>query len=405
VEVLLGVTGGIGAYKVPELVRLLRAGGAGVTVVLTRAAEWFVTPGALQTVSERPVYTQLFKPQRVDGIEHIDLARGADLLLVAPATANIIGKFAHGIADDFLTTLYLACRCPVTLAPAMNTAMYQHPAVQANLATLQERGVRLLGPGVGDLACGETGPGRLLDPADLAAAVLSPPPGTRTWQGLNILVTSGPTREPLDAVRFLTNRSTGRMGHALAAAAVKRGAQVTLVSGPTQLSDPHGAQVIPVTTVEEMRSAVLQHADASDLILMAAAVGDYRAKVVTAGKLKKTKDRLTLDLETAPDILAELGGRRGPGTGPILVGFAAETEDLEAQATAKLERKNLHHIVANNVSHPGSGFAGETNQVTMISRTGEVDAWPMMSKVQVAERLLDELWSRHFVNHPAVPHS
>ena len=404
-EVLLGVTGCIGAYKVPELVRLLRAGGAGVTVVMSRAAEWFVTSGALQTVSERPVYSQMFAPRQAEGIEHIDLARRADLFLIAPATANIIGKFAHGIADDFLTTLYLACRCPVVMAPAMNTAMYEHPAVQANLETLQSRGVRLLGPASGDLACGETGPGRLLEPAEIAAAVLAPGSEDSSWRGLRVLVTSGPTREPLDAVRFLSNPSSGRMGHALAEAASRRGAQVTLVSGPTRLQDPRGVQVERVSTVEEMRQAVLAHGDASDLVLMAAAVGDYRAAQPAPGKLKKTSAGMVLNLESAPDILAELGRQRGSEASPVLVGFAAETEDLERHAVAKLEAKNLDHIVANQVGRPGSGFAGETNQVTLISRSGEVTPWPLMSKGQVAERLLDHLWEQHFLHRQAAPHS
>jgi phosphopantothenoylcysteine decarboxylase/phosphopantothenate--cysteine ligase len=403
VEVLLGVTGCIGAYKVPELVRLLRAGGAGVTVVLTRAAEWFVTPGTLQTVSERPVYTQMFAPHQAEGIEHIDLARRADLLLVAPATANIIGKFAHGIADDFLTTLHLACRCPVVLAPAMNTAMYEHPAVSANLETLRRRGVRLLGPGSGDLACGETGPGRLLEPAEIAAAVLAPDPQTPAWQGLRVLVTSGPTREPLDAVRFISNPSSGRMGHALAAAAARRGAQVTLVSGPTHLGDPAGVQVVQVQSVEEMRQAVLAHADACDLVLMAAAVGDLRVAQPVSGKMKKTADGMVLKLESAPDILAELGRRRGSGTHPILVGFAAETDDLERHALAKMKAKNLDHIVANPVGRNDAGFAADTNQVTLLSRSGDVDPWPLMSKAQVAERLLDHLREKHFADRPAVP--
>ena len=401
-EVLLGVTGCIGAYKVPELVRMLRAGGAGVTVVMTRSAEWFVAPGALQTVSERPVYSQMFPPRQAEGVEHIDLARRADLFRVAPATANIIGKFAHGVADDFLTTLHLACRCPVFMAPAMNTAMFEHPAVQANLEILRERGVRLLGPASGDLACGETGPGRLLEPAEIAAAVLSPSSELPSWSGLSVLVTSGPTREPLDAVRFLTNPSSGRMGHALAAAAARRGARVVLVSGPTHLEDPAGVQVVRVATVEEMRQAVLAHVDSCDLVLKAAAVGDYRAAQPTEGKLKKTAAGMVVKLESTPDILAELGRRRGSGTSPVLVGFAAETEDVEQNAAAKLKAKNLDHIVANQVGRAGSGFAGETNQVTLISRSGEAAAWPLMSKGQVAERLLDHLWEKHFLHRPAV---
>lgn len=398
VEVLLGVTGCIGAYKVPELVRLLRAGGAGVTVVMTRNAGWFVTEGTLQTLSQRPVYGDMFRPRTADGIEHIDLARRADLLLVAPATAHTLASFAGGLADDLLSTIYLASACPVMVAPAMNSFMYQHSAVQANLEILRRRGVEVVGPGTGELACGESGPGRLLEPADIAAKALALA-GGKTGQilaGLNVVISSGPTREPLDGVRFLSNPATGRMGHALAEAAIHRGATVTLVSGPTHLPDPAGARVVHVTRVEEMRHAILEGSEGSDLVVMAAAVGDYRLARPAAGKLKKSARGLDLHLEPAPDILAELGRRRGSAPRPVLVGFAAETDDLVLNARRKLEAKNLDHIVANPVNRAGAGFGAETNQVTLISRNGDTDSWPVMSKSQVAARLLDHLAGVHF---------
>jgi len=398
VEVLLGVTGCIGAYKVPELVRLLRAGGAGVTVVMTRSAGWFVTEGTLQTLSQRPVYTDMFRPRTADGIEHIDLARRADLLLVAPATANTLGRFAGGLADDLLSTIYLACDCPVMVAPAMNSVMYQHAAVQANLDVLRRRGVNVVGPDSGDLACGESGPGRLLEPAEIAERALAVAAGNTAGllSGLKVVVSSGPTREPLDGVRFLTNPSSGRMGHALAAAAVRRGAAVTLVSGPTHLPDPAGARVVHVARVEEMRRAILSASEECDLVVMAAAVGDYRLARPATGKLKKSSQGLDLHLEPAPDILAELGRSRGSAARPVLVGFAAETEELVPNARRKLAAKNLDHIVANPVNHPGAGFGTNDNQVTLISRTGETEAWPGMSKAQVASRLLDHLAAVHF---------
>ena len=397
-EVLLGVTGCIGAYKAPELVRLLRAGGAGVTVVLTKSAGWFVAEGTLQTLSERPVHVDMFRPKTAAGIEHIDLARAADLLLVAPATANTIAKFATGLADDLLSTIYLAADCPVMVAPAMNSVMYAHPTVQANLESLRRRGVELVGPEVGDLACGESGPGRLTEPEEIARLALAAAGGetAQVLAGLKVVVSSGPTREPLDAVRFLSSPASGRMGHALATAAVRRGAVVTLVSGPTSLPDPAGAQVVHVTRVEEMRQAILAAGEGSDLVLMAAAVGDYRLPQPAGGKLKKSSQGLDLHLEPAPDILAEMGRRRGSSPHPVLVGFAAETDDLEANARQKLTAKNLDHILMNPVGRPGAGFAAATNQVTLISRHGEAEPWPVMSKERVAARLLDHLAEVHF---------
>jgi len=398
-EILLGVTGCIGAYKAAELVRGLRRGGAGVRVVLTRSAGWFVTEGTLQTLSGRSVYTDLFRPRTVEGVEHIDLARSSDLLLVAPATANIIGKFAGGIADDLLSTLYLAFEGPVVIAPAMNSSMYRHPAVQENLRTLTIRGVEFVGPGEGELACGETGEGRLLEPEAIVAAVLnrlSVAEKGGALRGRRVLVTSGPTREPIDPVRFLTSPSTGRMGHALAAAASRRGATVCLVSGPTTLPDPAGVDVIPVTTALEMEREVLARAGDSDLVLMAAAVADYRPTDPARAKIKKSGEPLSLTLAPVPDILAELGRRRLPDGGPVLVGFAAETERVVENARSKLEAKKLDYVVANQVGRAGTGFASQTNTVTLLRREGEAEEWPRLTKEQVAHRLLDLLAARHF---------
>lgn len=398
-EILLGVTGCIGAYKAAELVRGLRRAGAGVRVVLTRSAGWFVTEGTLQTLSGRSVYTDLFRPRTAEGVEHIDLARSSDLLLVAPATANILGKFAGGIADDLLSTLYLAFDGPVVMAPAMNTAMYKHPAVQENIGKLTARGVEFVGPGEGELACGETGEGRLLDPEAIVSAVLnrlSVAEVGLSLRGRRVLVTSGPTREPIDPVRFLTSPSTGRMGHALAAAAGRRGATVCLVSGPTSLPDPTGVEVIPVTTALEMEGEVLARAGNSDLVLMAAAVADYRPAEPAGAKIKKSDEPLSLTLAPVPDILAELGRRRQAGGGPVLVGFAAETERVVENARSKLEAKKLDYVVANQVGRAGTGFASRTNTVTLLHGEGEVEEWPRLTKEQVAHRLLDRLAARHF---------
>jgi phosphopantothenoylcysteine decarboxylase/phosphopantothenate--cysteine ligase len=398
-EILLGVTGCIGAYKSAELVRRLRRSGAGVRVVLTRSAGWFVTEGTLQTLTGRPVYTDLFRPRATEGIEHIDLARSSDLLLVAPATANVIGKFAGGIADDLLSTLHLAFEGPVIIAPAMNSSMYRHPSVQENMRKLVARGVDFVGPGEGELACGETGEGRLLEPEAIVAAVLqrlSVPEPTVSLQGRRVLVTSGPTREPIDPVRFLTNPSTGRMGHALATAARRRGATVWLVSGPTTLADPAGVKVIPVTTALEMEREVLARAESSDLVLMAAAVADYRPTHAAPAKIKKSGEPLSLRLEPVRDILAELGRRPRADGRPVLVGFAAETERVVENARAKLQAKNLDYVVANQVGQAGAGFGSETNTVTLLHRSGKAEEWPRLTKAQVAHRLLDRVAACHF---------
>ncbi|MFQ5669468.1 MAG: bifunctional phosphopantothenoylcysteine decarboxylase/phosphopantothenate--cysteine ligase CoaBC [Acidobacteriota bacterium] len=393
-EVLLGVTGCIAAYKAAEVVRLLRRREVGLQVLLTRHGSWFITQGTLQTLSGRPVLTDLFQPETAQGIEHINVARRADLLLVAPATASILGKFASGIADDFLSTVYLAYQGPVLMAPAMNGAMYRHPAVQANLRTLAARGVAFVGPGEGELACGETGPGRLMDPEAIVAAALERlevRPAAASLSGCRVLVTSGPTREPIDPVRFLSNPATGRMGHALARAARDRGAQVVLVAGPTGLPQPAGVELVPVMTSGDMEKEVLSRAGGVDLVLMAAAVGDFRVDRPSPKKIKKSGRDLSLHLVPAVDILERLGRNRQEGCGPVLVGFAADTEDLRARAWEKLRRKRVDYIVANQVGRPGSGFGAQTNEVLFLCRDGREEVWPLLSKGEVAGRILDRL--------------
>lgn len=393
-RVLLGVTGCIGAYKAPDIVRRLRERDVDVRVILTRAGSWFITPGTLQTVSGHEVHTDLFAVRESRGIDHIELGRHADLLLVAPATANVIAKFAAGAADDLLSTTFLARAGPTLMAPGMNSRMYAHPAVQHNIQTLTRRGVAFVGPGTGDLACGDHGPGRLAEPeqvADAVIACLDRPGGSLPLAGCQVLVTAGPTREPIDPVRFISNPSTGRMGYAVAAAARARGADVMLISGPTSYPPPPGVDVIDVVTVAEMRQAVLERAASSDLVVMAAAVGDYGLSSPARAKIKKTDAELVLRLTRMPDILAEVGAARGGASRPVLVGFAAETGDEVARARAKMDHKNLDYIVANRVDTAESGFAAEVNRVTLLTRDGQTEAWPVLPKSEVAGRLLSRI--------------
>ncbi|RMG28941.1 MAG: bifunctional phosphopantothenoylcysteine decarboxylase/phosphopantothenate--cysteine ligase CoaBC [Gammaproteobacteria bacterium] len=385
--VLLGVTGGIAAVRAPELVRRLREAGAEVQVVLTRAARAFVTPTALAALSGRPVRTGLFDAAEAT-LPHIELARRADLLLVAPATAHALARLAAGLADDLLGTLYLATRAPVCVAPAMNTAMWEHPATQANVARLRAAGVHVIEPAAGRLACGETGPGRLPEPETLvaeAAALLAPP----RLAGRRVLVTAGPTREPLDPVRFLGNRSSGRMGFALAEAARQAGAEVTLVTGPTALATPPGVQRVDVETALEMREAVLRHLPGTDLFIAAAAVADYRPRTRSVHKLKKTDETLSLELVRNPDILAEVAALPER---PFTVGFAAETEALEARAQAKRRAKGVDMICANLVG-PGRGMETETNALTLFWEGGRED-FPERDKKALAHALIEAIARR-----------
>jgi phosphopantothenoylcysteine decarboxylase/phosphopantothenate--cysteine ligase len=387
--ILLGVTGGIAAYKAVELLRLLKKDGAEVTVVMTENAKRFVGPATFQALSGRPVADDLWAWRPGMPIEHLALAQATELAVVAPATANTLARMAAGIADDLLGTLLLAVTAPVLVAPAMNTRMILHPATQANLATLVARGVHVVPAESGELAAEEAGYGRLAAVETIHARVRDLLLGTRDLAGRRVLVTAGPTREPLDPVRYLSNRSSGKMGFALAAAAHSRGAAVTLVAGPVALPCPAGVDLVPVLTAEQMRQAVLAHLDGADAVVMAAAVADYRPGAPSAVKIKKGgRGRLVLDLEPTVDILAELGARRGP---QVLVGFAAETGDPAAAAQRKLAEKNLDLVVANNVTLAGAGFDVDTNQVELFTRDDRHIAVPLATKLQVAGRILDEV--------------
>lgn len=383
-RIVLGVTGGIAAYKAADVISALVKRGAVVQVVMTRAARAFIAPMTLAVLSGHPVAGDGFAD---DGsVTHIELTREADLLLIAPATANIIGKLAAGIADDLLSTAALAHTGPVLLCPAMNHRMYHNAAVQANIRLLKERGCHFIGPDEGRLACGEEGTGRLVSPeriVNAAAALLR----DRDLNGLRIMVTAGPTREPLDPVRYLTNRSSGRMGYAVAEAARARGAQVILVSGPTCLRPPEGAEAVQVTTAQEMYEAVMNRFTDCDAVVKAAAVADFRPSTTQAGKIKKgDAETMTLVLERTPDILEALGRAR---TSQILVGFAAETGDLEAKALAKARAKGVDLLVANDVNRPGCGFDVPTNAVTLVYPNGTVKRLPLMDKNDVAHRILN----------------
>ena len=395
----LGVCGGIGAYKAVEVVRLLQKRGHDVRAVMTRTARRFVGPLTFEAITRHPVITTQFAPGMNADIEHIALASGLDLLLVAPATANIIGKFANGIADDFLSALYLAVKAPVLIAPAMNTNMWEHEAVRANVARLEARGVRFVDPGSGYLACGWVGTGRLAEPEQIveaAEAVLAP---KTALAGMRVLVTAGPTFEDWDAVRFIGNRSSGRMGFAIAAEAHARGARVTLIAGPTPVEPPAVGEIVRVRSAAEMHAAVLDRADRVDVVVMAAAIADYTpAGGAAAGKIEKG-DALTITLARTADVLGDLGARRGDRTRPVLVGFAAQTGDPVPAARRKLASKRVDLIVANDVAQTGSGFDVATNQVTLVSEDG-VEPWPLLSKVDVARRLLDRV-ERRLAAEPA----
>jgi phosphopantothenoylcysteine decarboxylase/phosphopantothenate--cysteine ligase len=386
--IALGVTGGIGAYKAVEVARGLQKHDHDVVAVMTRSARRFVGPVTFEAITRRPVITDQFARGLNADIEHIAVATDIALLLVAPATANLIGKFANGIADDFLTSLYLATRAPVLLAPAMNTNMLEHEAVRRNLTTLASRGVRFVDPGAGYLACGWIGKGRLAEPEEIveAADLLIKPRGSLL--GRLVLVTAGPTYEDIDPVRYIGNRSSGKMGYAVAAEAVKRGARVVLISGPTSLPAPGGAELISVRSASEMHVAVEQHARSSDIVIMAAAVADYTPERSSAGKIEKSEDPLDLRLVRTPDILAELGRMRGASLKPVLVGFAAESGDPVARGRTKLVRKHADFIVANDITRPDAGFEADTNAVTIIGHDSE-ETIALTSKTEIASRILD----------------
>jgi phosphopantothenoylcysteine decarboxylase/phosphopantothenate--cysteine ligase len=391
--IALGVTGGIGAYKAVEVCRGLQKRGHDVVAVMTRAAARFVGPVTFEAITRRPVITSQWRPGMNADIEHIAIADGVDLLLVAPCTANVIGKFANGIADDFLSSLYLATRASVMLAPAMNSNMLAHEAVQRNLQTLAARGVRFVEPGEGYLACGWIGRGRLAEPdaiVDAACALLAPPDSS--LRGRHVLVSAGPTYEDIDPVRYLGNRSSGKMGFALAAQARQRGARVTLVAGPTRLEPPAVDDVVRVRSAAEMHEAIMAAALSADVVIMAAAVADFTPASASAAKVSKADGPLTLTLTRTRDILADLGARRSAlgAAGPVLVGFAAETDDLLPKAREKRVRKNVDLIVANDVSQPDRGFDVDTNAVTLVSDEGD-EPVSLRSKERVAAAILDRV--------------
>ncbi len=386
-KVLLGVTGGIAAYKAAELARLFVRGGAEVQVIMTPAAVEFIAPLTFQTLTERPAYVHMYTERAGEKIRHIELLEEADVLVVAPATANTIGKMAGGLADNLLSTIYLAATCPVVVVPSMNVHMYEHPAVQENLDKLRSFGCHIMDPDAGELACGVYGRGRMPEPQDIynftRAALM-----TKDYQGIKALVTAGPTREPLDPVRFISNPSTGVMGYSLARALSERGADVTLISGPTELPAPAGVKKIAVTTADEMYDAVLERYDQNRLVVKTAAVSDFRPLKAAAQKVKKNEALLTLELTANRDILFEIGKQKG---NRILVGFAAETENAVENAHDKLLRKNLDLVIVNNLNEQGAGFAVPTNRVSIIDRSGAIEQLPLMEKEQLAHQILDRV--------------
>lgn len=399
--IAVGVCGGIGAYKSVEVVRGLQKLGHDVVAVMTRSARRFVGELTFEAITRHRVLTSQFEPGANSDIEHISLASSIDLLIIAPATANIIGKFANGIADDFLTSLYLATKAPVLVAPAMNTNMLEHPAVQRNLEMLASRATYFVEPGAGYLACGWIGKGRLAEPADivLAAEQLLTPSGP--LRGKTVIVTAGPTREALDPVRFVGNRSSGKMGYVLAGAARTRGATVVLISGPTEQQPPAGVELIRVTTAAEMRDAVVPRAAHCDVVIMAAAVADYAPAAAPQQKIHKEADTLTLTLVRTPDILAELGKQRAGNELPLLVGFAAETTDVVASARRKRREKGVDLVVANDVSRTDAGFEVDTNEVTLVSADGE-ETLPLQSKSAIAAQVIQRIEKLLTHSRPAV---
>ncbi|HZO55730.1 MAG TPA: bifunctional phosphopantothenoylcysteine decarboxylase/phosphopantothenate--cysteine ligase CoaBC [Bryobacteraceae bacterium] len=400
-RVALGVGGGIAAYKAAELARALQERGATVQVIMTNAAQEFITPLTFAALTNQKVITDLFANRSAEevlssSVEHIHVAQNLDALVVAPATADLLAKFAHGLAGDFLTTTYLAFKGPVVLAPAMNTNMWEHPATQANMATLQARGHLIVEPEAGLLACGTTGPGRLAEPDRIAEVVVRLLSTRRDLEGETVLLTAGPTQESLDPVRYITNRSSGKMGYALADAAAQRGAHVILVSGPTNLPPPAGVELVRVRTAVEMRDAVMGHLGPATIVIKSAAVADYHVREVPKQKTKKTAARWTIDLDPTPDILAEVGRNKGDR---LLVGFAAETQNLVAEGRRKLETKNCDMVVANLVSQEGTGFESDQNEVVLVMSTGENIALPKNAKRVLADNILDQVLKLRLALH------
>jgi phosphopantothenoylcysteine decarboxylase / phosphopantothenate---cysteine ligase len=401
---ILGVGGGIAAYKAAELARALMERGVRVQPVLTQAAQRFITPLTFAALTGRKVITDLFAPPGsaeetlASSVEHIGVAQENDVMVIAPTTADLMARLAHGHADDFLTTCYLAFTGCVVLAPAMNTNMWTHPATQENLAILRKRGHLIVEPEDGMLACGMTGPGRLAEPARIADVVAGLGIQRNDLDGETVLITAGPTQEPLDPVRFISNRSSGKMGYSLAQAAVDRGARVILVSGPVQIPEPHGVEVIHVKTAVEMRAVVMRHLAEATIIVKSAAVADYHMSHVPQHKLKKTAMKMSLELEPTPDILAELGQKKGDR---LLIGFAAETEKLVESARQKLESKNCDMVVANLVNSDATGFESDENEVVLVLRTGETIPIARALKREIADRIFDQVLKLRLALHAA----
>ena len=393
-RILLGVGGGIAAYKAAELARLLMERDHEVQAILTPAAEEFIRPLTFAALTGRKTLTDLFAIE--SAIEHIAVAQQHDVLVIAPGTADLMAKLANGLAGDFLTTVYLAFTGAVVLAPAMNVNMWEHPATQRNVEILRQRGHEIVGPEEGYLACGMTGAGRLSDPVAIAEAVERAVRKRRDLEGETVLVTAGPTQEPLDPVRYISNRSSGKMGYALAEAAAARGARVILVSGPVHLAAPRGVEVLPVRTAQEMRDRVFQNLGPVGIVIKAAAVADFHLSSVPAQKVKKTAARISLELDPTPDILAELGRKKGDR---LLIGFAAETQNLPQEARRKLESKNCDMVVGNLVGNSETGFESDQNEVVLVLRTGETFALPRASKREIADRIFDEVLKLRLALH------
>ncbi len=386
-KIIVGITGGIAAYKSCEIIRRLKKLGAQVIVVMTENAQRFITPLTLETLSENEVVTEMFPEKKVVGVRHVSLAQWADLILIAPATANIVGKIRTGIADDILTTVVISTKSPVIFAPAMNVNMYENPIFQENMEHLKNKGYRFIEPETGDLVCG-TGKGRLPEPATIVGQVVKLLTGKKDLQGRSLVVTAGRTEEPIDPVRYLSNRSSGKMGYAIAEVAQKRGAKVTLISGPSALSPPSQVNFIQVEKAKEMHSAVKSHFGRAEALIMAAAVSDFVPSMVSPRKIKRKEEELLIKLKPSADILKEMGKRKGK---KILVGFSLETENEMRNSKRKLKEKNLDLIVVNNPNVPGAGFEVDTNQVTLVDRKGKVERLPLLSKKEVAEKVLDKV--------------
>lgn len=388
-NITVGITGGIAVYKAAQLVSSLNAGGAEVNVIMTGAAQEFVKPLTFQVLSGNTVRTDLFDAMR-GAVQHIELATTPDLIVIAPATANVLGKVANGIADDLLTTVIMAASCPVLFCPAMNVNMYNNAVVQRNISTLRDLGYKFVGPDTGRLACGVEGRGRLADLDRIMEVIESLLNPAGDLEGLTVMVTAGPTVEPIDPVRYLTNRSTGKMGYAVAGAAAGRGARTLLISGPTSLKPPGGVEFISVETAAQMYEAVMEHYPVVDVVVKTAAVADYRPKESSSRKIKKHDGPLHLELVRNNDILKELGEKKNK---QVLVGFAAETGDLEKNSLLKVERKNLDFLVANDVTQAGAGFGTDTNIVKFVYPGGDIKQMPLMDKTVLAHRILDEVLS------------